>query len=442
MNKNKIIFSILWGILLILVIFLVTTLNSSTKKGTTTKKVGDISIWIYGDSQQKFQDFITWFKNDTGKYKNKTITVESFSDYETYKNTLASAFIKWTWPDIFVLNNNEKSILENQVMGIDPKFISPNDFRKSYKGVFWDNLIEIAEDDSTVEFLKWIPMWYETLWVFYNRRFFKSSDFKSWTALNSSLDKILSKRVDIVPLGMGNGWVAYATDIMMNIFISLWGDSLIDTSSNIIKQWFQTYLSFGKRKWENAYNKIASPYSLETNIDYFSRGDVVSIIGYPRVLAEIEKKWYKKNFLLATPFPKFISWKQKALINYNYFVVNKETKSMSMINDILAYMVSEKWMKAYLKLFPYYLPSLVDIEEDILEKKINPNFNIVYKDFINRDVVLSSFNTGNRSMFEKSIIPILNLEENNDTIFEKIKDKIICSTNKSQNFTNLSSSCE
>gem|GEM_PF-5886428 len=43
-----------------------------------------------------------------------------------------------------------------------------------YGGVFGDDLIQVLEEDSTVEFLKGIPLGYETLGIFFNRRYFKS----------------------------------------------------------------------------------------------------------------------------------------------------------------------------------------------------------------------------------------------------------------------------
>jgi len=113
-----------------------------------------------------------------------------------------------------------------------------------------------------------------------------------------------------------------------------------------------------------------------------------------------------------------------------------------MVNDLFAYMVSTDGVEAYLDFFPYYLPALVEVEEDILEKKINPNFNIVYKDFINRDATETSFNAGNRVMFESGINSVLSVDENNDALFESLKSRIICATNKATNFTNLSSSCK
>ncbi len=442
MNKNKIIFAVLGMILFIIVVIIALNLNASSDPKKQTAKPGDFSIWIYEDDAGKFQEFLTQFKTDLWKYQNKNIVVESFSDYETYQNTLSSAFLQWVGPDIFVLNNNEISSLENQTQGIAPDFISPNDFRKVYGGVFGDDLIQVLEEDSTVEFLKGIPLGYETLGIFFNRRYFKSWDFNSWTALNSSIDSVTSKNSKITPIGMGNGGVMFSPDIMMQIFLSLWSDGVIDLSSNQIKQGLQTYLSFGDRRGENAYNSLTERDSLKTNIDYFSEWDVVAVAGYPRMLQDIKNKGYKKNFLLATPFPQYASEEKTSLLNYNYFVVNKDSENATLTNDLLTYMVSEDGVKSYLKVFPYYLPALAQVEDDILEKKIDPEFNIVYKDFINREATLSSFDSGSRVMFENISISTLNAEDNSDTLFEKEKTKIVCSTNKSLNLTNLSSSCE
>gem|GEM_PF-1015116 len=160
------------------------------------------------------------------------------------------------------------------------------------------------------------------------------------------------------------------------------------------------------------------------------------------MLQDIKNKGYKKNFLLATPFPQYASEEKTSLLNYNYFVVNKDSENATLTNDLLTYMVSEDGVKSYLKVFPYYLPALAQVEDDILEKKIDPEFNIVYKDFINREATLSSFDSGSRVMFENISISTLNAEDNSDTLFEKEKTKIVCSTNKSLNLTNLSSSCE
>ena len=197
-----------------------------------------------------------------------------------------------------------------------------------------------------------------------------------------------------------------------------------------------------ERKSENAYNRLTNSSDVTSALDYFSRGDSVALIGYPKMLGEIEKKWYQKNFLLATPFPQFIGKDKKTLVDYNYFAVNKDTANQQLANDLFAYMVSTPWVEAYLDMYPYYLPALLELEDAMLEKKINPNFNIVYKDFIERDAILSSFNTWSRNMFLSSVKYVLWLQENYADIFEKRKATIVCGVNKFTNFTNLSASCK
>jgi hypothetical protein len=227
----------------------------------------------------------------------------------------------------------------------------------------------------------------------------------------------------------------------MQLFLSLGSDSLVTTTGNTVQQWLQTYLSFGDRRGDNAYDTISTAYSLENNLDYFSRGDVVAIAGYPRMLQSIAEKWYQKNFLLATPFPQYATSDPVSLVDYNYFVQSTQNWHQEFTNDLFAYMVSEQWVVAYLDEFPYYLPASLSVEADILEKKIYPDFNIVYKDFINRDATLSSYNVWQKSIFESEISNILSLDDNHETLFERMRDFVVCSTTKTQTLSNLSSAC-
>ena len=92
MNKNKIIFGILGAILLVIVVFLIINLNSGTSNIPKTSTSGDVNIQLYGHDGDDFQAFISEFKSDTGKHQNKNILIESFSDYETYVNTLSAVY--------------------------------------------------------------------------------------------------------------------------------------------------------------------------------------------------------------------------------------------------------------------------------------------------------------------------------------------------------------
>jgi hypothetical protein len=95
MNKNKIIFAIIGGILLLITILIIANLNSSNDPSTDGTKVtaGDFTIWILSDDRGDFQDFVTGFKEIYPAYSSKNIIVESFSDRQTYSNALTSAII-------------------------------------------------------------------------------------------------------------------------------------------------------------------------------------------------------------------------------------------------------------------------------------------------------------------------------------------------------------
>jgi hypothetical protein len=93
-------------------------------------------------------DFIPAFKDIYPQYKNNAIIVESFSDYREYYYALTNAFSSGVGPDLFVLNNSEKtSIFENQILALNPDIFNPNDFRKKYVGVFADELIQQVENE-------------------------------------------------------------------------------------------------------------------------------------------------------------------------------------------------------------------------------------------------------------------------------------------------------
>jgi len=63
-------------------------------------------------------------------------------------------------------------------------------------------------------------------------------------------------------------------------------------------------------------------------------------------------------------------------LNYNYFVINKDTTQLDLANDILLYLSSDKGVEKYLSYFKYYLPALSSLESDKLEEKIDENYSV------------------------------------------------------------------
>lgn len=454
MNRNKIIFAVIWVFILIAIVYMVILINGSTKnlKNPNKPTTGAFSIWIVEDEKEKFSEIIKNFKEKNKAYTSTNLVVESFPSYEEYFYTLQSAIVAGKAPDIFVLNNNEKSIFEEQISGLDPTLINAQDFRKNFKQFFWDDLIRTTKiqnsqdkKEQVLEFLAWVPVGYETLWIFYNRRYIESKDVASWASVSSAAKTLKERNLDIIPIALGNGsTVPYSYDILTQFFMLDGINTLNKADGNKMKQWLSTYLSYGDIEGDNAYNSrlMELVNSWKNGLDLFSKDEVAMLIWYPRMIKDIDERGFKKTFLLASPFPHYFTSDGKSLVNYNYFVVNKNTKNYALATTFLSYLASEEWQNTYLNAYPYYFPALVKLEEKKLDEKINPNFNIVWRDFYNPDFIFSSFDKWLKVLYDKEVSNILDDTSNAINSFDNFKNVLLCKYNKIVKFEKLSSVCK
>ncbi len=266
---------------------------------------------------------------------------------------------------------------------------------------------------------------------------------ENWEDILGEIKALVEKQTPIIALALGNGAsVTRAADVMKELIALENTSSLAETTDAQSKQAFALYKAFGEIEGENKYNSISQPFLGETDIDFFTQGDVAAIIGYPRDLLAIDKIGYQKNFLFATPFPGYSGKEKVSAIKYNYFTINKNTAYQNMSRALLSYMASIEGQNAYIEIFPYYLPAESSVEQSMLEKKILPQYNITYSNFISDTATLVSYDVGNTDLFETKMKNILDLEGGYDTQFAKMKSFIVCSSTKQQTLLNLSSPCK
>jgi len=444
MNKNKIIFAVIAAAILWLIILLVTWLNKANPATTNKTVAWDFSIWILHDDEWDFSKLISWFKAAFPSYSGKNIVVESFSDRVTYTNALTSSIISGLGPDIFMQSNGEISAFENQIAWVNPSIVSPNDFRLQFHPIFWDDLVVTDPNDPAVEFLKWIPAWYETLWIFYNRKYFlRPSGIENWSGFLREVQGISDKFSNIIPVAMWNGsWVSRAAEIITTLLALEGQESLLETENNQVRQVLGMYNGFWQSNGDNRYNILSTPFEENSDIDYFTSGDVAAMIWYPRDLLAIDRIWYQSSFLFAAPFPKYVGSDKKVSIDYNYFVINKDTPFTDLSQDFMAYLASDQWQQLYSDTYPYYLSPNVLVSSTMAEKKILPGYNIVYKNFIWDIDELVSFDLGSKNIFSQAIIPILDMDSWYDSEFNKMSSYITCWVTKQNTLLNLSSPCK
>jgi hypothetical protein len=439
MNNRKLIFWIIWALLIIILLSVLIFAKWDTRKKGVAKSSWDFKIWIVWDSAKNFEEFISSFKEDNKSMANVIYSIQSFPNYEEYSNALTSAIIKWVAPDIFVLNNNEESIFEEKVLALSNSDIDIHNFRKEHKNIFNNDLIVSQwEWNEKQEFLKWIPVWYETLWIFFNKWVPFRLNATNFTSLSSLLGIIEKKKEDnLVTIGIWNWNVLNAWDILAQYLLINKIKSLDDSK---YKSWLSEYTTYGSLNWDNLYNSLFENW--ENNIDLFIDKKIGSIIAYPRVIEKLQTSWFSKQFLYATPFPHRFSWDGPSLANYNYFVINKETSQEKVALTFLKYLNSKEWAENYLAKYKYYLPAKIELEEKLWEWNISNYFqNIQLRDFYS-DEPLSSFNKWNKVIYDKEIISVLNNFNSYLSAFEKFKTSTLCKSNKILNLTNLSVSCD
>jgi hypothetical protein len=443
MNKNKVIFLVIWVILLVFFISIFSILSSKSAKKTNSWK-WNFSIWIIWDDKAKFNEVLNDFKEKFPKYKNTSFNIVSFSSYEDYYNSLVWAFLIWKAPDIFSLNNNDSSFFDLQVLWIDPNVISPDDFRKNYDTVFSNDLIRKTKvDDKDVEFLAWIPLWYETLWLFYNFREIKGKKLTTWSYVNDVIRQLSEDWETWIWIW---NWttVHMVEDIITQFLLLDWIEKLSDANWDKLKASISNYIRFGDENMENKYNSFYKDivWTNKNNLNLFSEWKVRMVLWYPRMLEEIDKNWFDKSFLRAESFPTYKEDEWKILVNYNYLVINKNTQFQELALDIMKYFASAEWQKKYLEKFAYYMPSMLSLINDRLEENLKDWYNLKYKNFYNPKLELTSFNKWIRTIYDKEVPLILDSWVNSVDLFEILRKRLLCISNKMITQTWLENPCK
>lgn len=403
--------------------------QKSREKKTANNE--NFTIWMVWDSAERSTDLIDGFKKFSKTKKD--VVIESFNNYEEYSYALTNAIANGTAPDVFVLNSNEKeSIFQWQTTWIEPDIVNPNSFRKDYKTFLSDQLI--AKTDKWVDYLVWMPVWYEVLWVFYNRRFVNGSDVDSASSLRSAVKKLKEKNPDSIPVAIWN-WAAvdFAEDIATQFILTAWENRSIEQlDRKAIQKWLWNYVDFWDEEWDNKYNTRLEEMKIakQTWVDLFSKGETLIIAGYPRLIEKISDKWFSSNFLAAAPFPNEWEKSWKALVNYNYFVINKDTNKLDVANLFMQYLFSNDWIKTFLEAYPYYLPGVSEFDKWNEDQKIHKNYNIRIADFYNDSLEYTTFDKWLKTDYDEKLKAMLDNERTVIDEFSKLQKVTNCRTSK------------
>lgn len=387
MSPRKIVFLVIVGLLGLLLIYGIWNLSQSRNQRQETE-VKSISVWVVGDTSEQYQTLFSEFWVLNKMYEETVIDVRVFPDYDKYQRILLSTLSEGTGPDIFMVEWGGDDILESKTFPLPGSRSDLSDFDKRYENIFLPLLRTEGEGKEITRSLIGVPLWYETLWLFYHKSLLRSIP-KTWSeveTLNQSNDKpsvvatnlwfsptYTPNATDIIGYFMGKSGVARSTKdigwgtdgigeyLAYSSIKSADGgvsssdtetvsldaeDTVLDTPVNDAP-----ITSIDIRK-EMDDNRLST-------IDLFMRWRIAMIIGFPSIIREIEKSQKRagqealNDIILTERLPQDSLGKNRVNIaKYRYLALSKKSENLDAAADLLAYILSDVGTQKAREAFP------------------------------------------------------------------------------------------
>lgn len=352
-DKKKIL-AIIGAIIFIFIILLFVGLKEGGRRSAS------LEIWGLFDEDDVYSDFI---KQYTQNNKNVTIkyTKKSIIDYE---KELIDALAADKGPDIFLIHNTWLPRYENKIypMPKTKEFFTPISFRETFVDVVYQDLVK---NDK----IYGIPLYVDTLALYYNRDFFNSEGIpkppETWEEFLEDV-KILTKRniwggIERSGAAMGTAEnINRAVDIVYLLMLQT-GTEMTDPEHTraTFNQSIYTQdkaLNPGKdalRFYTDFANPVKDVYcwnrQMHYSIDAFAEGKTAMMINYSYHIDTIKEKSPYLNFAIA-PVPQIKG--REFDVNYaNYwaFTVSRKSKNPYEAWRFLMFLSQRENLKKYLE---------------------------------------------------------------------------------------------
>ena len=363
MSQKKIIFLIVVGIVVLVVAISALVLSKSNKTNNTIPPV--LKIWIKEWTTESYEWLKEWFKAYAPEYAKMEIIFEKkTTDPLRYRTLLLSTMTDETGPDIFMLSAWEDSVLEWKIDPIPAALVPLDDFEKKYDDIFLPLLSFTGSKENPDVSLIGVPLWFETLGVFYNKGLLRESP-KTWNAIES-VYRDSSNGIYPTNLGLGPKYTPNAADVL-GLFS--WQDGNTDYE-NLSKgeKTLERYLWYANLEVGStaesdiftAKNTLGGEKAILeeeklTTYDLFMQGKIAMIIGYPSTVLELEKSAKRvwdtnvSSLILTEKIPYKNEDDKKNLARFSYFALSKFSKNSYAWAKFLAYLMTEDAQRRFLE---------------------------------------------------------------------------------------------
>lgn len=372
--------------------------NQQAKK----EKVKSISIWVVWDTSEQYQNLFSEFWKFNKQYEDTTLDIRVFPDYEKYQRILLSTLSEWTGPDLFMLEWWGDDILESKIIPIPDPIINLADFDKKYEDIFLPLLKTQWEGEEITRSILGIPLWYETLWLFYHKSLLRTIP-KTWAELQTLSVQNGEKNIFASNLWLGPLYTPNATDIIA-YFIGKSGKARNTENIQSWKEGLSDYLSYATtsiedintppQEWENIWDQQIPQESttllsarkdmdawLLSTVDLFMRGRIAIVVGYPSLIRELEKAGKRASeellddLILTEKLPQDSLGNNRANIaRYKYLGISKKTQNPEASAQILLYLMSDIWSSKTREVFPLLISPLRSVSVSQKETPLSTVF--------------------------------------------------------------------
>lgn len=163
--------------------------------------------------------------------------------------------------------------------------------------------------------------------------------------------------------------------------------------------------------------------------------------GYLRDIEDLIDYRANLRLLKISNFPNYI-WteEEKVSIDYNYFVINKNTEYLYNILPFMGYLLSENGQREYMLNTKYNFPARLDILEERLAEKIDNKISARYSDIYSNSLLLTSFKGVSREEFDNLVEKALD-KTKIESELAKVKRILTCRYTQAVKQKNLTQSC-
>jgi ABC-type glycerol-3-phosphate transport system substrate-binding protein len=336
-----------------------------------------VEVWAVFDDASAYRDIMKMFED---KYDGARVNFKRFT-YEEYEKNLINELAAGKGPDVFMIHHTWLPKHADKIIPMPEKLsttgkplMTETDFNNQYVEVAASDLVRNGK-------IYGIPLYVDTLGLYYNRDLFNASGIptppRTWEDFNIAVETItqLDASGNIIKPAAAMGTAANVnrgTDILMALMIQTGTKMISNSGENAVFDSPVGSVKAGETALEY-YTDFANPRkrvytwspSQSYSIDSFVQGEVAMMLNYSHQARVLREKNPRLNFAVA-PMPQVNPNDARTYANYWALAVSSRAKNPELSWGFAALAGSKEGALAYLSdtLRPSARRDLITLQKD------------------------------------------------------------------------------